>query len=39
MVLRDFRQGRRSSGAARALKVMFNKGNIDNFLLLSASSR
>lgn len=37
VVLGDFRQGRQPSGAARALKVMINKSNIDNFLIYSES--
>lgn len=37
MVLGDFNQGRQPGGAARALKVMIAKRNIDNFLILSAS--
>lgn len=36
MVLGDFRQGQQPDGAARALKVMINKKNIDNFLIHSA---
>lgn len=35
VVLGDFRQGRQPGGAARALKVMINKRNIDNFLIYS----
>lgn len=35
VVLRDFAQGRQPDGAARALKVMINKTNVDNFLLFS----
>ena len=35
VVLRDFAQGRQPDGAARALKVMINKANIDNFLIFS----
>lgn len=33
VVLGDFAQGRQPSGAARALKVMIKKRNIDNFLI------
>jgi hypothetical protein len=35
VVLGDFRQGKQPDGAARALKVMINKKNIDNFLIYS----
>ncbi|GAA2736679.1 hypothetical protein GCM10009867_21830 [Pedococcus aerophilus] len=37
VVLGDFNQGRQPDGAARALKVMITKRNIDNFLIFSAS--
>lgn len=37
LVLEDFAQGRQPDGAARALKVMINKKNIDNFLIYSQS--
>lgn len=37
LVLGDFAQGRQPDGAARALKVMINKKNIDNFLIYSES--
>lgn len=37
-VLDEFHQGRQQSGAARALKVMIRKKNIDNFLVYSAAS-
>jgi len=37
VVLGDFKQGKQPSGAARALKVMINKRNIDNFLIYSES--
>lgn len=37
VVLRDFNQGHQPDGAARALKVMIAKRNIDNFLIHSAS--
>lgn len=37
VVLGDFTQGRQQSGAARALKVMIKKRNIDNFLIYSDS--
>lgn len=37
VVLRDFRQGQQPDGAARALKVMINKRNIDNFLIFSST--
>ena len=37
VVLGDFRQGRQQGGAARALKVMIKKSNIDNFLIYSES--
>lgn len=36
VVLGDFNQGRQPDGAARALKVMISKRNIDNFLIFSA---
>ncbi|WP_454051080.1 hypothetical protein [Cellulomonas sp. Marseille-Q8402] len=36
IVLGDFNQGRQPGGAARAIKVMINKRNIDNFLVHSA---
>lgn len=39
VVLGDFTQGRQQSGAARALKVMIKKKNIDNFLIYSESIR
>lgn len=35
VILGDFNQGRQPDGAARALKVMINKRNIDNFLIYS----
>lgn len=35
VVLGDFNQGKQPDGAARALKVMINKRNIDNFLIYS----
>lgn len=35
VVLGDFAQGRQPDGAARALKVMINKRNVDNFLIYS----
>lgn len=35
VVLGDFTQGKQQSGAARALKVMIKKKNIDNFLIYS----
>lgn len=38
VVLGDFTQGRQQSGASRALKVMINKKNIDNFLIYSYSA-
>jgi hypothetical protein len=38
MVLGDFNQGRQPGGAARALKVMITKRNIDNFLIFSGSA-
>lgn len=38
VVLGDFNQGRQPGGAPRALKVMIDKRNIDNFLIFSASS-
>ncbi len=37
VVLGDFTQGKQQSGAARALKVMIKKRNIDNFLIYSES--
>lgn len=37
VVLADFKQGRQPDGASRALKVMINKRNIDNFLIYSES--
>jgi len=37
MVLKDFKQGRQQSGAARAVKVMIKKKNIDNFLIYTES--
>lgn len=37
VVLGDFTQGKQPSGASRALKVMINKRNIDNFLIYSAA--
>ena len=37
VVLGDFNQGRQPDGAARALKVMIKKRNIDNFLIYSAA--
>lgn len=33
VVLADFNQGRQPNGGARAVKVMINKRNIDNFLI------
>lgn len=33
VVLGDFAQGKEPDGAARALKVMIKKKNIDNFLI------
>lgn len=38
LVLREFRQGAQPGGAARALKVMINKKNIDNFLVYSEAT-
>ena len=35
VVLGDFNQGKQPDGAARAVKVMINKRNIDNFLIYS----
>lgn len=35
LVLREFHQGAQQGGAARALKVMINKKNIENFLIYS----
>lgn len=37
MALGDFRQGHQPGGAARALKVMIKKRNIENFLIYSES--
>lgn len=37
VVLTDFRQGKQPDGAARALKVMISKKNVDNFVVLSES--
>ena len=37
LVLGDFHQGRQPDGAARALKVMITKKNIENFLIYSES--
>jgi len=37
LVLGEFAQGRQQGGAARALKVMIKKENIDNFLIYSES--
>lgn len=37
VVLGDFKQGRQPDGSSRALKVMINKRNIDNFLIFSDS--
>lgn len=37
VVLGDFHQGQQPNGASRALKVMINKKNIDNFLVFSAA--
>ncbi|MFV2144058.1 hypothetical protein [Isoptericola sp. G70] len=37
VVLGSFKQGRQPDGASRALKVMINKRNIDNFLIYSES--
>src|SRR5690606_36357269 len=34
-VLGDFNQGKQPGGAARALKVMISKRNIDNFLIFA----
>lgn len=36
IVLGDFNQGRQAGGAARAVKVMITKRNIDNFLIFSS---
>lgn len=36
VVLGEFNQGRQPGGAARAVKVMINKRNIDNFLIHSS---
>lgn len=36
IVLADFNQGKQPDGAARAVKVMIAKKNIDNFLIFSA---
>jgi hypothetical protein len=38
VVLGDFAQGKQPDGAARALKVMIKKKNIDNFLIYSEAS-
>ncbi|MFJ9313446.1 hypothetical protein ACIRN4_04575 [Pimelobacter simplex] len=38
LVLGNFAQGKQPSGAARALKVMINKRNIDNFLIYSETA-
>lgn len=38
VVLGDFTQGKQPDGAARALKVMINKRNIDNFLIYSETT-
>lgn len=37
VVFNDFHQGRQPGGATRAMKVMINKRNIDNFLVFSAA--
>ncbi len=37
LVLDDFKQGRQVGGAERAVKVMIDKKNIDNFLIYSQS--
>lgn len=37
LVLSDFNQGKQPDGAARAVKVMIAKKNIDNFLIFSAA--
>lgn len=37
VVLGDFAQGKQPDGASRAIKVMINKKNIDNFLIYSTS--
>lgn len=39
VVLGEFAQGRQPDGAARALKVMISKRNIDNFLIYSETAR
>lgn len=39
VVLKDFNQGKQQGGAARALKVMIDKSNIDNFLIFSATAQ
>lgn len=39
VVLGDFAQGKQPDGAARALKVMINKRNIDNFLIYTETPR
>lgn len=39
VVLGDFAQGKQPSGASRALKVMIDKRNIDNFLIYAATAR
>jgi len=38
LVLGDFTQGKQPDGAARALKVMIKKRNIDNFLIYTATA-
>lgn len=38
LVLKDFNQGRQPGGASRALKVMVDKRNIDNFLIRSVAT-
>ncbi|GAA3670125.1 hypothetical protein GCM10022237_32410 [Nocardioides ginsengisoli] len=38
VVLGDFAQGKQPGGASRALKVMINKRNIDNFLIYSETA-
>lgn len=38
VVLGDFHQGQQPGGADRAIKVMINKTNIDNFLIFSADA-
>lgn len=37
VVLGDFNQGHQPDGASRAVKVMINKRNVDNFLVFSAA--